>query len=402
MKLTDYHAKYFAYELTKRFPSDSVEKLAGVVAGAQVDLNPHQVDAALFAFQSPLSKGALLADEVGLGKTIEAGLVISQRWAERKRRILVITPANLRKQWHQELSEKFFLPCKILETKSYNEAVKQGNTHPFEQSDFVIICSYQFARTKAKDVRAVQWDLVVLDEAHLYRLQHPLAEAVYFQARERQLPMVEVVFNYAEYGNKISLLESLRGTSGWLTLSLFTIESFDQSEDHLLFSAFTDSEQILDAETIPRFFNLPAKTATQIEIPADIQVNLEQQQQRQWNGIQRDVSERNAKYFEAEVTKLENWAEDLKLGLEREIKEIDRQIKEARRAATTALTLEEKLAGQKQIKALESTRNQKRRSLFDAQDDVDHQREKLIIEVEAKLQTSIAREHLFTVRWTLI
>jgi SNF2 family DNA or RNA helicase len=110
-KPNEHHAKYYAYELTKRCPSDSLEKLAGAVASAQVDLNPHQVDAALFAFQSPLSKGALLADEVGLGKTIEAGLVISQRWAERKRRILIITPSNLRKQWHQELSEKFFLPC---------------------------------------------------------------------------------------------------------------------------------------------------------------------------------------------------------------------------------------------------------------------------------------------------
>src|SRR5438045_860449 len=132
MKLTDYHAKYFAYELTKRCPSDSVEKLAGAVAGAQVDLNPHQVDAALFAFRSPLSKGALLADEVGLGKTIEAGLVLSQRWAERKRHVLVITPANLRKQWHQELTEKFFLPCRILETKSYNAAVKIGTLRHFE------------------------------------------------------------------------------------------------------------------------------------------------------------------------------------------------------------------------------------------------------------------------------
>ena len=82
MQLTDYQAKYFAYELTKRSPSDSMEKLAGAVASAQVDLNPHQVDAALFAFRSPLSKGALLADEVGLGKTIEAGLVLSQKWAE--------------------------------------------------------------------------------------------------------------------------------------------------------------------------------------------------------------------------------------------------------------------------------------------------------------------------------
>jgi hypothetical protein len=91
VQLTDYQAKYFVYELTKRCPADSVEKLAGALIDTQVDLNPHQIDAALFAFRSPLSKGAILADEVGLGKTIEAGLVLSQRWAERKRKILVIT-----------------------------------------------------------------------------------------------------------------------------------------------------------------------------------------------------------------------------------------------------------------------------------------------------------------------
>lgn len=168
MNLTDYHAKYFAHELTRRCPPDSAEKLAGAVASAQVDLNPHQVDAALFAFKSPLSKGALLADEVGLGKTIEAGLVLSQKWAERKRRILVITPANLRQQWFQELAEKFFLPCRILEAKSYNAAVKQGQLRPFEAPE-IIICSYQFARSKATDVHAVPWDMVVIDEAHRLR-----------------------------------------------------------------------------------------------------------------------------------------------------------------------------------------------------------------------------------------
>src|SRR5713101_4622865 len=169
MQTSDYQAKYFAYDLTRRCAPDSADKLAGVVAGAQVDLNPHQVDAALFAFSSPLSKGALLADEVGLGKTIEAGLVISQRWAERKRCILVITPSNLRKQWHQELSEKFFLPCAILESRSYNEAIKSGRFRPFDVKDTVVICSYQFARNKAADVHAMPWDLVVIDEAHRLR-----------------------------------------------------------------------------------------------------------------------------------------------------------------------------------------------------------------------------------------
>src|SRR5712691_11070263 len=105
--ITDYHAKYLAHELTKRCPSDSVEKLAAVLADAQVDLNQHQVEAALFAFRTPFSKGAILADEVGLGKTIEAGLLLSQKWAERKCHLLVIVPANLRKQWGQELVDKF-------------------------------------------------------------------------------------------------------------------------------------------------------------------------------------------------------------------------------------------------------------------------------------------------------
>src|SRR6202522_2688400 len=115
MSLTAYHAKLFAHELTKRSGSDNVDKLTAVLSDAQVDLNPHQIEAALFAFRNPLSRGAILADEVGLGKTIEAGLLIPQTWAEQKRRVLVIAPANLRKQWSQELADKFFLPSAILE-----------------------------------------------------------------------------------------------------------------------------------------------------------------------------------------------------------------------------------------------------------------------------------------------
>jgi len=168
MAITDYHAQVLAYQLTNRSASTDIDKLAGALASAQVHLNPHQIDAALFAFQSPLSQGVLLADEVGLGKTIEAGLVISQLWAERDRQILVITPATLRKQWYSELAEKFFLPCTILESKSYNQQVRWGNPRPFE-SDKIVICSYQFARAKAGDIRQIPWDIVVMDEAHFLR-----------------------------------------------------------------------------------------------------------------------------------------------------------------------------------------------------------------------------------------
>jgi len=952
--LTPYHAKYFAHELTRRRASDSVEKLASALVDAQVDLNPHQVEAALFAFRSPLSKGAILADEVGLGKTIEAGLVISQRWAERKRRVLVITPSNLRKQWHQELSEKFFLPCRILESKPYNEAVRQGRFRPFE-SEAIVICSYQFARAKAGDISAIPWDLVVIDEAHrlrnvykpsnviantlkgalahapkllltatplqnsllelfglvsfvdehafgdlasfreqfadlgraqvfqalkarlkpvchrtlrrqvlayvrytkrlpimqrftpeegedrlyhlvseylqrgnlyalpasqrslitlvlrkllasstfaiagalesmskrlqaqlkkhepvqtledeldrdyealvetaeewpedppeplsaadraaiereigdlesfralavsithnakgvallkaldiafakaadlgaaqkaiiftesrrtqdyllrvladspwregivlfngtntdersralyaewferhqgtdrvsgsrtadmrsalvdyfreqgrimiateagaeginlqfcalvvnydlpwnpqrieqrigrchrygqqhdvvvvnflnqsneadrrvyellsekfklfegvfgasdevlgaiesgvdfekriagiyqrcrtpgeisasfdalqreldaqiseamtrtrqqllenfddevreklrvqnensktcqsrfekmlmqltrheleghaeftsefafrlkscpfgdgiplglyelprrsgeahLYRLGHPLAEKVLAQAAGRELSVAEVAFDYSGYAGTVSAVEPLVGKSGWLRVSLFSVESLAQSEDHLILAGVTDDGEPLDEEILRRFFSLsaqinspPPRGGVAPEAPGWSQ-KLETLTLSRRESIQRSISERNAGFFEIEVEKLEGWAEDLKLGLEREIKEFDRQIKEARRVAATSLTLEDKLAGQKQIKVLEAQRNQKRRSLFEAQDQVDKQREELIGQIEGKLVQQTKRDVLFSIRWAL-
>lgn len=950
MQLTDYQAKYFAYELTRRHPPDSIEKLAGAVAGAQVDLNPHQVDAALFAFQSPLSKGALLADEVGLGKTIEAGLVLSQKWAERKRRILVITPANLRKQWQQELSEKFFLPSRILESKPYNAAIRQGQFRPFE-IDEIVICSYQFAKAKANDVATTAWDLVVIDEAHrlrnvykpsnvianvlklalkdrhkllltatplqnsllelyglvsiiddhtfgdvksfrdqfaslsqeqvfqtlkarlkpichrtlrrqvtayipytkrlplveeftpeeaedqlyelvseylrrpnlqalpsgqrslmtlvlrkllasstfaiagalntianrlrgklkkqapvvtledeldedyealdetaeewgedddppltesdreaiaaeiadldefarlatsieqnakgkallkalqvamdkavelggaqkaiiftesrrtqsylvrvlsdspwkdrivlfngtntdarskaiyaawvdrhkgsdrvsgsktadmrsalveyfrekgqimiateagaeginlqfcslvvnydlpwnpqrieqrigrchrygqqhdvvvvnflnrknhadqrvfellsekfqlfegvfgasdevlgaiesgvdfekrindiyqhcrktdeikaafdqlqlelsleineamtqtrrkllehfddevrdklriqnesskavlskierllmqltrhelkddaeflddssfrlkalplcdqsnsgiplgvyelprrsgeahTYRLTHPLAEAIIQRAKDRELPFAEIEFRYGEHLGKVSILKPLCGQSGYLAVSLLTIQSLDAAEDHLIYAGTTDGEQLLDDETTRRLLSLPGNAGPEPLLPATERLGLITQQRQA--EIKRTVSERNARFFEAETQKLDGWADDLKVGLEREFKEIDRQIKEARRAAAVALTLEEKLSVQKRIKNLETHRNERRRSLFDAQDQVDKQRDDLISQIEDRLHQKATLQQLLWIRWTL-
>ena len=185
---TAYHAKYLAYELTKQVGADQAGKLAQSLCNATVDLNPHQVDAALFAFRSPLSRGAILADEVGLGKTIEAGIIKSQLWAEKRRRLLVIAPASLRKQWSQELAEKFFIPCLILESKSYRELSRKSPS-PFQQPNQVVICSYQFARAKAAEIMAVPWDLVVIDEAHrlrnVYKKDNKIARALRDALRDR-------------------------------------------------------------------------------------------------------------------------------------------------------------------------------------------------------------------------
>jgi ERCC4-related helicase len=167
--ITAYQAKYLAYDLTRRYPSNSYERFGESLSNAQVDLNPHQVEAAYFAFKSPLSNGAILADEVGLGKTIEAGILLSQKWAERKRKLLIIVPSNLRKQWSQELQEKFFLPSLILENASLKAELKKKNFNPFEQANNIVICSYHFARKQGHYIEPVDWDLVVIDEAHRLR-----------------------------------------------------------------------------------------------------------------------------------------------------------------------------------------------------------------------------------------
>src|ERR1700683_1771077 len=165
--ITPHQSSFFAHRITLEGVGDNA--LAQSLSTARVDMNPHQIDAALFALASPLSKGVILADEVGLGKTIEASLVIAQRWAERKRRILLIVPSSLRKQWSQELAEKFSLPSSIIESKSYKEAKKAGVVFPFDGARQIVITSYEFAATKADEIAKIGWDLVVYDEAHRLR-----------------------------------------------------------------------------------------------------------------------------------------------------------------------------------------------------------------------------------------
>ncbi|MAT13989.1 MAG: ATP-dependent helicase [Planctomyces sp.] len=186
---TQFHAKYFAHELTRQARTGGVDRLSMALFDACVDLNPHQIEAALFALRSPLSKGVILADEVGLGKTIEAGLVLCQFWAERKKRILVICPASLRKQWGLELQEKFNLPTIILDASTYKQAYRSGHLTPFS-SDKIVITSYHFASRYHEELRSVGYDLVVIDEAHklrnAYRTSNKMGQRLKWALEDRK------------------------------------------------------------------------------------------------------------------------------------------------------------------------------------------------------------------------
>lgn len=178
--ITQYHAKYYANLLSQRALGGELDSLSQSLLNATVDINPHQIEAALFAFQSPLSKGLIMADEVGLGKTIEAGLVMCQCWSTGKHKIIVVCPASLRKQWSFELTDKFGILNEILDTKNYNEHVRMGR-NPFLQHK-IVICSYYFAARKMEEIRLCGFDLAVIDEAHklrnVYKKNAKTAQAV--------------------------------------------------------------------------------------------------------------------------------------------------------------------------------------------------------------------------------
>jgi len=172
--ITPHHAKYYANEITRRHSADGVDRLSRSLFDANVDLNPHQIEAALFALRNPLQEGVLLADEVGLGKTIEAALVVGQYWAERRRRLLVVCPASLRKQWAQELFDKFSVPTIVVDAVSLRKQAAGDLLDTFRGlvGKAVIIVSYQFAAKLEAELRAVPWDVVIIDEAHKLRNAH--------------------------------------------------------------------------------------------------------------------------------------------------------------------------------------------------------------------------------------
>ena len=166
---SSFAAKYLSENLTVKHFGDGTDRIGETLYNSKISLNPHQIQAALFAFASPISKGVMLCDEVGLGKTIEAGIVISQYWCERKRKIIVITPASLTRQWASELEEKFNLPSVVMDKKYYNSEIRKGAVNPFEAKNKILIMSINFASNMHDEIKRSKLDLVVIDEVHKLR-----------------------------------------------------------------------------------------------------------------------------------------------------------------------------------------------------------------------------------------
>ncbi|WP_408629095.1 SNF2-related protein [Anaeromyxobacter terrae] len=180
-QLTQFHQRIAAETLTAR-GGGGTSRLVGALAHSAVDLNPHQIEAAAFALAALPTGGAVLADEVGLGKTVEAGIVLAQLAAEGKARAIILVPASLRAQWREELRSKFGLDAEVVDGDSVREKERQGlRTNPFDNGG-IVICSHPFAALRQADIERVPWDVAVIDEAHrlrnAYRKDHRTGQAL--------------------------------------------------------------------------------------------------------------------------------------------------------------------------------------------------------------------------------
>ena len=239
-------------DLTLQHSGGGIDRLSQALFNASVDLNPHQIEAAVFALRSPLSKGVLLADEVGLGKTIEAGIVLCQYWAERKRQLLVICPASLRKQWALELEEKFNLQAVVLDSKMWREAQRKGLA-PLRQKAVVIV-SYAYATRIKEEIRSMAWDLVVIDEAHklrnAYRESNKIGQAIRWATSDKGFSLKRTNPQDRPKGVHLDKLESL---------NIFGVRASYMAtfKEYLKEEGVTPSDEILELNFETRA-NLPA------------------------------------------------------------------------------------------------------------------------------------------------
>lgn len=246
------------------------------------------------------------------------------------------------------------------------------------------------------------------EDAHIYRLGHPLAQALLQHAKQKPLPASKIVLDYVAYGIKVSAVETLRGRNGWLEVQSFQIRSLGEVEEHLLVAAVDAAGNTFDAQVTEKLLNLPCASKANIEtslpeqLPPSHLLTLQAEIERQKMHLVANVETRNLGAFTQETEKLDTWADDLKFGLERDIKELDRAVRESRTKSKGAATLADKLVAQKEQRDLEGRRDKKRRELFDRQDQIQNKRDELIDALERQLKQEISVSIVLACAWELV
>ena len=237
------------------------------------------------------------------------------------------------------------------------------------------------------------------ENTFIYRLTHPLGEFVLDSAKGLKTSKQFIQFDYSQYGQKVTLLEGLKGQQGWLSITVLSLDSF-QEEEHIVITAMTDDGKVLDVDLCERLLQVNATVLSDVvdPIPGIFKANIDKQYQVALN----HALELNDEFFKKERDKLEQWAEDSLLAVEKMLEDIKLKISSLKRESRKSLDVETEKRLHEEIQKAEKEKRRMRQQVFDVEDEIADKRDALIEALEQRLHRSSKAENLFVVRWQLV
>ncbi|MEG1608496.1 MAG: helicase-related protein, partial [Clostridia bacterium] len=236
------------------------------------------------------------------------------------------------------------------------------------------------------------------EQGEKLRAEHPLAKHIFDVAKRYSVKNQSVTFDLSNHETIVSVLAPLQGKSGQLSIYNLEIGSIEE-ESYLIYAGVTDDGKKLSSEAIQKLFTLNASVDAEVFAKRSALSNLAEKEK---DKILATLEKRNSKFFDEEMDKLERWCADLKKSLEVKLRQMDIDIKTMKTECRKLPTLAEKLVMQKQIKDVESKRNKLRLNLYEEQDNLDSEKDKLIDSVAEKLKQNVKFEELFTIKWRVV
>jgi len=282
----------------------------------------------------------------------------------------------------------------------------------FDNTHYRFILNKQPLMGRETDIREIQcptgnYELIrkgyePTPHHHIYRMNHMLGEHVVEGAKNQNLDVAKIQFNYSQHPAKISLVEQLVGKQGVLVLNKLTIHSF-QEEEHLLFTALTDNGDLVDQEACEKLFSSSAEVVANTGAnDFEYQNKLLDTQQRQTEACISQVLEANNTHFQQERDRLEKWADDKIAGAEQNLLDTKAKIKTLKRESRQAQAIEEQKDLQEKIKVEERKQRKQRQAIFDVEDEIFEKRDQLIEALEKRLNQKTESEMLFTIQWSVV
>ena len=279
-----------------------------------------------------------------------------------------------------------------------------ANDGIFDEEDYSFILTNKALGRPQKYYFITQEDKHTnLDNSLILRLTHPLGEYALRIAKNAQINTEEIVFDLSGQHKKKTYLEKLRdeGCSGWCKCDLMTVNSFE-TEEYLILSGIDNNLQPVSSETLDEIIKLEAISDFPTpNIDGDEKEILDKLETQHIKDTKQLSESRNMSFFKEESDKIDRYAEDKLYTVEKELSDVKAKIKTLSREERNADTIERKTLLQEEISSLERKKRRLRQNIFDAEDEIEEERKKLLSALQKRLKSNITIEHLFTFKWKL-